>query len=73
MIFSLCCCTYLNCKVISMQMYTVLGTHASKTAIISTDKLGYFSYHQDLAFTMPALGYWKYTRFTRSLTLVKTS
>ena len=40
-------------------MYTVLGTHASKTAIISTDKLGYFSYHQDLAFTMPALGYWK--------------
>ena len=29
------------------------------TAIISTDKLGYFSYHQDLAFTMPALGYWK--------------
>lgn len=56
-----------------MQMYTVLGTHASKTAIISTDKLGYFSYHQDLAFTMPALGYWKYTRFTRSLTLVKTS
>ncbi len=42
-----------------MQMYTVLGTHASKTAIISTDKLGYFPYHQDLAITMPALGYWK--------------
>ena len=53
------CCTYLNCKVITMQMYTVLGTHASKTAIISTDKLGYFPYHQDLAITMPALGYWK--------------
>ena len=54
-------------------MYTVLGTHASKMSFISKDKLRYFLNFQELAVAMPHQVYWKYTRFTRSPTLVKTS